>query len=178
MTRSAIWLLVLTLATAACGGPAAGAGTRTEPAGGGASDFSLRDVTGRTVSLSDYLYDNVVLLSFWAPCCESGKQKTIDSQKLFESYRERGLMVLAVTVDEPGRRGEVRTFVKQRDVAFPVLIDSESAVMDLYNPRRLLPYTIILDRRGRITWTHEGYVPGDEQLVEAAVVRILDAGTS
>lgn len=165
----------------ACAGACGGAGTAgtaattgsAPAASGSVSDFSLRDINGQTVSLSDYLHDNIVLISFWAPCCESGKQKTIDSQKLYEAYADKGLAVLAVTVDEPGRRGEVRTFCKQRNVAFPVLIDAESAVMDQLNPRRRLPYTIIVDRQGRIAWSHEGYVPGDERLVEDAVLEAL-----
>jgi peroxiredoxin len=146
--------------------------------GGAVSDFSLEDLDGQTVSLSDYLHDNVVLLSFWAPCCESGKAKTVDAQALYEAYGEQGLMVLAVTVDEPGKRAEMRTFCKQRKVAFPVLIDAESSVMDQLNPRRRLPFTIIIDRKGVIAWTHEGYVPGDEKLIEAAVVKVLEADAS
>lgn len=173
-------LLTLVISLVGCGGAGAAGSSpsaqSTQAASGGVSDFSLRDVNGKTVSLSDFLHDNVVLISFWAPCCESGKQKTIDSQKLFEAYRDKGLMVLAVTVDEPGKRGEVRTFCKQRSVEFPVLIDSESSVMDQLNPRRRLPYTIIVDRQGSIAWTHEGYVPGDEKLIENAVVEALDIG--
>jgi peroxiredoxin len=141
------------------------------------SDFSLKDIDGRTVALSDYMYENVVLLSFWAPCCESGKQKTLDAQELYETYSGQGLAILAITVDEPGRRGEVRTFCKQRNVAFPVLIDEQSAVMDQLNPSRMLPFTIIIDRSGDIAWTHEGYVPGDDELIEEALKRVFEQGS-
>jgi hypothetical protein len=50
--------------------------------------------------------------------------------------------------------------------------------MDQLNPRRRLPFTIIIDRKGVIAWTHEGYVPGDEKLIEAAVVKVLEADAS
>jgi peroxiredoxin len=164
-----------------CGGAAKDSASTTETpsvSGGAVSDFTLKDINGRTVTLSDYMHENVVLLSFWAPCCESGKQKTLDAQKLYETYSDQGLAILAITVDEPGRRGEVRTFCKQRNVAFPVLIDEESAVMDQLNPNRMLPFTIIIDKSGEIAWTHEGYVPGDEQLVEAELVKLLGESSS
>lgn len=142
------------------------------------SDFMLKDVNGESVSLSDYLYKTVVVLSFWAPCCESGREKTVDCQKLFETYEENGLTVLAVTADEPEKRGEVRTFVKQRGIHIPVLFDVESEVFDQYNPERVLPYTLIIDRNGEIVWQHQGYAPGDRVLIESAVKEILAKQTT
>jgi peroxiredoxin len=76
-------------------------------------------------------------------------------------------------MDEPETQGDARPFVKQRGFTFPVLLDAETTVTNQLNPRRAAPFSLIIDRDQKISWEHEGYVPGDEKKVEAAVLEAL-----
>ena len=55
----------------------------------------------------------------------------------------------------------------------PVLLDIESEVTNLFNPKRAAPYTCIISKDQEIIWEHDSYVPGDEKLVEAEVLKSL-----
>jgi peroxiredoxin len=175
-TRIAIAAGCLALCAASCGGaPPAGDGTiaAVPAAGGSVSDFTLNDVDGQAHSLSDYLGKNVILISFWATWCEPCKKEMDQLQTLYEAHKDQGLAILSISMDEPETQGDARPFVKQRGFTFPVLIDAESNVTNQLNPRRAAPFSLIIGRDQKIAWDHEGYVPGDEVKLEAAVLAAL-----
>jgi len=174
---SAAGYLVLALCAASCGAAPEGAGTTppTSPVAGGGSvsDFTLDDVDGRAHSLSDYLGNNVILISFWATWCEPCKKEMDQLQRLFDAHKDKGLVILSISMDEPETQGDARPFVKQRGFTFPVLLDTETLVTNQLNPRRDAPFSLIIGRDQKISWEHVGYVPGDEKKVEAAVLEAL-----
>ena len=137
------------------------------------SDFVLKDIDGETHALSDYLGNKVVLLSFFAMWCEPCKKEMNHLAALFNALSKNGLMVLAISMDEPETQGAVRPFIKRRGFTFPVLLDTEARVTDRLNPRREAPFNLIIDRNGVITWTKIGYVEGDEKILEKAVASAL-----
>jgi peroxiredoxin len=151
------------------------AATPAENSGGGVADFTLKDVRGKSHSLSEHLGSKVILLSFWATWCEPCKKEMVQLEELFTAHRDQGLMVLSISMDEPETQGDARTYATQRRFTFPVLLDTESQVTNQFNPRRAAPYSLIIDRGRRIAWTHEGYVPGDERKLEQAVLDALAA---
>ena len=154
------------------GGPAAGG--EPTPAGSGASgnettditDFTLTDVDGNSVSLSQYVGKSTIVISFWATWCKPCVAEMPHLQKLFEAKKA---MVLAISLDGPETEAEVAPFVKKKGFTFPVLIDSETRAASLYNPRRAAPYTVIVDKHGKIVKRREGFNPGDEAQLEADV---------
>ncbi len=152
---------------------------QTEPAhddgdsAGEVADFELKDVDGRTVALSDYLGDKVILISFWATWCEPCKKEMVQLQQLYEAHGDKGLIIMSISMDEPESQGDVRPFVKQRGFTFPVLLDTESQVTNQFNPRRAAPYSLLITRDQKITWSHEGYVPGDEKEIDRVVLEAL-----
>jgi peroxiredoxin len=161
--------------TAAASDGEATPGDGTATSGGGVADFTLKDVRGKSHSLSEHLGSKVILLSFWATWCEPCKKELVQLQELYDAHRERGLMILSISMDEPETQGDVRTYVSQRRFTYPVLLDTESQVTGQFNPKRAAPYNLIIDRDRRIRWTHEGYVPGDEKKLEQAVLDALEA---
>jgi peroxiredoxin len=182
------WLLLsflITFSITGCGAaPVTSGGGTTPPGDGGKSgggsgevaDFVLKDVDGKSHALSDYLGQKVILMSFWATWCEPCKKEMDQLQTLYETHAADGLMILSISMDEPETMGDVRPFVKQRGFTYPVLLDTESQVTNQFNPRRAAPYSLIIDRAEKTAWTHEGYVPGDEKKVEAAVLEALGKG--
>jgi len=144
-----------------------------EDTGNPLGDIALKDIEGRTVPLSEYLSGKAALVSFFATYCEGCKQKTIDHQLLYDKFKDKGFVVMAISVDEPETSGQVRTFVKSRNLTFPIFLDVDFEAVNLLNPRRTLPYSLIMDRGGKILWTHEGYVPGDDRLIEQHVAEVV-----
>jgi hypothetical protein len=46
-------------------------------------------------------------------------------------------------------------------------------VLNRLHPRVIPPYTVVIGRDGKLVWTHEGYVAGDEKKLEEVVLQAL-----
>jgi len=169
----AVGLLALVTFSGCSGG--SGGGTSTggdgnKPAGGGnATDFTLNDVDGKSVSLSSYLGKGAIVLSFWATWCKPCKAEMPHLQKLYNEKKDQGFMVLAISIDRSDTEAEVAPYIKKEGFSFPVLLDTESRATSLYNPRGAAPYTVIISKSGKIFKQREGFNPGDEKQLEADV---------
>lgn len=152
-------------------GPANDA-TRALPADA-APDFELPALAGGSVRLHDHLGKDVVLLDFWATFCQPCLVAMPELERLYAKYRARGLVVLGVSIDETAAQGRVRGEVAKLGVTFPILLDQETRVVSLYNPRATAPYSVLIGREGRVVGRREGYVHGDEQKLEQEIVRAL-----
>ncbi len=141
--------------------------------GQNAVDFTLKDLEGNLVRLSDFRGKNVVLVNFWATWCVPCVKEFPHFQRFHETYKEKGLVILAISVDGPESVAMVKPFMKRYEYAFPVLLDTNSEVIALYNPRVVLPYTVLVDRDGNIRHVHQGYSPGDERLMEEEIIGLL-----
>jgi len=153
---------------------AAPTGDGTSAAGTLAPDFTGRDVVGKTFRLSDHLGKDVVLLDFWSTFCEPCKAEFPHLRAMFDGERAKGLLVVGIAMDGPETVADVPSFVKRFDLDFPVVTDEDSRIASLYNPKKSMPLSVLIDRAGRIVAVREGYTPGDEKLVAADVQKALD----
>ncbi|HUU01592.1 MAG TPA: TlpA disulfide reductase family protein [Myxococcota bacterium] len=163
---------ILVVSLAACSGATTKPGERPAQAAGVAGDFALHDLAGNTVRLSDY-GDKVVYLSFWASWCEPCRSELPQLQKIWERLRGQGFELLSIVVDPSDLESTVRRQVHRYRYRFPVLLDQDTEVANRFNPTMTLPFGVLLDRRGRIAYTHKGYRIGDEQLVEDKIGKLL-----
>lgn len=152
------------------GGGGAGHECTDRPASGGsAPDFTLDDLDGAEVHLADRLGQDVILINFWATWCEPCRIEMPHLDRMQQTYRDRGLRIYAISMDGPESVARVRSHVSRYDFSLTVLLDSESTVSQLYNPRRAAPLNVLIDREGTIAWTREGYNPGDEEELESQI---------
>jgi len=175
--------LSLTLLLTACpassstGGPGAKSGASASgddmKAGAQATDFTLRDSEGRNVSLSDYLGKQVVLIDFWATWCVPCQAAIPHLKQLYESRKDKGFVVLGIAMDGPETIAQVPTFVQRYQMSFPVLLDEETKVVNVYNPKRTAPLSLLIDKAGKIVKIRSGYNAGDEKLIESEVDALL-----
>lgn len=142
-------------------------------AGFTAPDFSLQSTDGRTVRLSDYLGKSVVLIDFWSTTCDPCMNEMPHLVDLYKAKKDKGFVLLAVSTDGPESLGEVNRVVHDKGMVFPVLLDQETTVVARYNPKKELPFWVLIDRSGRVIKKKGGYTAGDEQMVVADVEAAL-----
>jgi len=132
-----------------------------------APDFVSENLSGGNTGLKDYK-GKIVLLNFWATWCMPCRAEMPGMETLWQKYKEQGLVIAAVSVDK-GSRGQIETFSKLLDLSFPILLDPESKVSDLYKVSNM-PTSFFIDRNGkiisRIVGTEEWTSPEAIQLVE------------
>jgi peroxiredoxin len=163
------------IAVAACGGASAGGGAADapEPATGAPPDFQLETLTGETVRLSDHLGKEVVLVDFWATFCEPCLASMPHLDALYQKYKGKGFVVFGVSIDGPDSIALVRNEVQKHRITFPILLDQETRVVALYNPKTSAPYSVLIGKNGRVRQKREGYTTGSAAALEADIVAAL-----
>lgn len=119
---------------------------------------SFPDPEGRPQALSQWR-GQVVVLNFWASWCAPCREEMPDFAALRTQYHARGVEFVGIAIDSPAN---VAQFLQQQPVNYPVLIGEGAAhglVRQLGNPSGALPYTIVLDRDGKVALTHLGRLP-------------------
>jgi thiol-disulfide isomerase/thioredoxin len=96
----------------------------------------------------------VVLVNFWATWCQPCVEEFPDLVKLDRSYRGRGLVVLAVSVDEPETQAKVPSFLASQKASFPAYVrrpgDSEAFINAVDKDwSGAVPVTYLYDRSGK-----------------------------
>ena len=142
-------------------------------AGRGLPDFSLPDTSGDVVQLSSFTGKDVVYLDFWATWCGPCGVEMPQLERLYDTYKARGFVVIGISMDDPSTQGSVASYVHRNGLGFPVVIDTDSRATNLYNPTRSAPYGVLIDRTGKIVEEHTGYTPGDEVPLEAKIRELL-----
>jgi len=100
------------------------------------------------------LEGKVVLVDFWASWCGPCRKSFPAFSTLHESYSDRGLVILAVSVDD--KREAMETFLESRTPPFAVVRDAKSTcVADA--GIEAMPTSFLVDREGIIRFTHAGY---------------------
>lgn len=136
-------------------------------------------IDGDTTDLDDYR-GRVVMLNIWATWCPPCITELPSMQRVYETYRGRGLEILAVAVDDrPGVRapdgrvvGVVSEFADRFGLTFPVALDPTGATERLLGVNAL-PTTFLIGREGKIRvrevggryWDREPYVDMIESLL-------------
>ena len=115
--------------------------------------FTLRNLKGNYESLESYR-GQVVVLNFWATWCVPCRVEMPLFEKLYRHYRSQGMTVLAVTIDK-NAKPQIKSFVDEHNLSFPVLLDSKSEVERLY-PSMTVPFTYVIDRKGRVVARVDG----------------------
>lgn len=138
---------------------------------GMATNFTVRDLTGKHLRLSDFR-TKLVFMSFWTTWCTSCVRKLPHLEKLYQKYKAKGFVVLSISMDGPETRAMVRPVVQRYKLTFPVAIDSETQVVKLYNPKRASSF-FVLFKRGKVVRIREGFQINDLPAIEAEIKKLL-----
>ena len=112
-----------------------------------APDFTLKDLAGRQVRLSDFR-GKVVFLNFWATWCPPCREEIPSMVRLNRLMAGKPFQMLAVSIDERGKDA-VESFLKNSGTMLPTLLDTDQAISKRYGTTGV-PETFILDKKGVI----------------------------
>ena len=117
---------------------------------------TLPDLTGFKLegTLPESLKGKVVILDFWASWCGPCAESFPVMDELQKKYREQGLMIWAVSVDE--KAAKMETFLKKNPVSFAVVRDGEHKLVANVTPETM-PTSFIIDREGKVRFIHNGF---------------------
>jgi len=132
-----------------------------------APDFTLSDLAGKPLRLSDYR-GKVVLLDFWATWCDPCREETPHFVELQQKYGDRGLQIIGVSMDDSP--DPVRKFYEQFHINYPVVMGT-ATIGEAYGGVLGLPIAFLIDGEGRIRSRHMGAT--DAAVFENEIVKLL-----
>jgi thiol-disulfide isomerase/thioredoxin len=129
----------------------------------------LQSGDGARVDLSSY-HGKVVLVDFWASWCPPCKTSFPALDALYREYAPQGLEVLAVNLDE--RRRDADAFLDAHPHQLTVLFDPKGASPVAFGVKGM-PSSFVIDRSGKIRFTHMGYSGNVEESYRREIVQLL-----
>ena len=112
-----------------------------------APNFSLPDIKGKTVRLSDY-NNKAVILNFFATWCPPCREEIPDFIEMVNTHDSERFAIIGISV-EKGDDATVKRFVTDARINYPVLMD-DGLVSKAYGPIHSIPTTFIIDKKGNI----------------------------
>ena len=125
-----------------------------------APDFKLNTLEGETLQLSDFRGERV-MINFWATWCPPCRQEMPDMQRF---YQEHEPVILSVNLtDTEINTNQVEQFMQELELTFPVLLDKEAEVSNLYRIQPI-PMTYMIDAEGIIQFKSFGALTYDQMV--------------
>jgi len=134
-----------------------------------APDFSLPDLTGKTINLQKFK-GKVVLLDFWMPWCEPCREEFPALDALYKRYRNEGLEVIGINLDDSKTR--LHEFLQKVPISFTILIDNKDRTRKSYF-LEILPSAFIVGKDGVIRYVHIGPHKEFIKMYENEIVELL-----
>ena len=118
--------------------------------GSPAPDFSAKalDGSGATRTLASYK-GKLLLLNVWATYCVPCKVEMPSFERLHRTYGSKGLAIVAVSIDAPGKEKEILAFAKKLGLTFEIVYDAEGNIQTQYQTTGV-PESFVIDSSGTI----------------------------
>ncbi|MCB9135272.1 MAG: redoxin domain-containing protein [Anaerolineales bacterium] len=166
LLAGAIWIVL----TAAIPGTTTQGKIPAPRAGFLAPDFTLTTADGNTITLSE-LRGHPVIVNLWASWCGPCRAEMPALQRVHETYKDTGLLLLAVNATPQDSEAAALTFATELGLTFPILFDAAGEVSRLYE-LRALPSTYFIGPDGTIQEVVIGG-PMAEALLRTRVEQLL-----
>ena len=123
--------------------------------------FTLLDVEDKPRSISDW-DGQVILVNFWATWCPPCVREIPAFNKLYDTYKDKGFVIVGIALDN---KQDVIDFVDPMGVEYPILLGEQQGITltQAYgNHLGVLPFSVLIDRQGRITERHRNEITFEE----------------
>lgn len=133
---------------------------------------SFADLSGRSRQVAEWR-GSVVVVNFWATWCAPCREEIPMLREMRDKYREKGLEIVGIAIDLVAK---VKEFAKETNISYPILMADAGGIdllRKLGNAPGGLPYTVFLDRSGRIQRRKLGALRRQE--LEAWIAELLPA---
>ncbi|MGB1039312.1 MAG: TlpA family protein disulfide reductase [Flavobacteriales bacterium] len=127
---------------------------------------NVKTLKGKTINTSTIKNGGKpMVISFWATWCSPCKKELNNIADVYEDWQdETGVKVVAISIDDARNKHKVKPYVDSKGWDFEVYLDVNQDLKRAMNVNNV-PYTFLIDGKGKIVYEHNNYVPGDEKIL-------------
>lgn len=135
-------------------------------------DVEVQDIDKNWISLSDLKGEELTVVDFWATWCKPCVTSIPKLNALYSDFEKRGVEFIGVNVDAPRSIAKVKPFANSMNVQYPIVLDPDQDLVNQFNVT-VFPTLIVFNQKGKEVFVHEGFNPGDEQLIRQKLSALL-----
>jgi cytochrome c biogenesis protein CcmG, thiol:disulfide interchange protein DsbE len=130
-------------------------------------DFTLPGIDGIPFRMGKEIGKKIFVIDFWASWCKPCKTLLKRLQEIKNQDNE--VDIIAISIDDASAQAMAANYIQGKRFDFITLFDAEGLVAKMLNPSLQIPFTLIVNRRGEIIYSHAGYVSGIEKEIMAKI---------
>ncbi|MGH1336726.1 MAG: TlpA family protein disulfide reductase [Aureispira sp.] len=138
------------------------------------SSLSVETLAGQKINLKDYVAEKgkITVVNFWATWCKPCKEEldAINADFLEEWQEEYDIEFIALSMDDTRTKPRVKGLVDSKGWEYTVFCNPDNSAYQALGFNSC-PYTMLLDAKGNVVYTHNGYKPGDEEELEEEIIK-------
>ena len=125
--------------------------------------------SGKLISLNELVDNGPLLINFWALWCSPCLKELPHLNQLHKKYKDKGFKVLAINVDTEKPISQIRSYIKRNSLEMLSSIEPNLRSFKKLNGKAM-PYTILINSSNKVIYKHNGYVLGDEIILEKLIL--------
>ena len=124
---------------------------------------TVETLKGEAIDIRSVLGDSIpVVLSFWGTTCKPCLMELDALTEVYDDWQEEvKFKVVAVATDDSRAASKVKAMAGGRGWPFEVILDKNQGLKRAMNVNSI-PFLYVMDKKGKIVYTHAGYTPGSE----------------
>ena len=136
-------------------------------------DLNLKTLEGKPINAKQLAQkDKITVISFWATWCGPCQKELTAIAPKYEGWQKNyKTELVAVTIDNAQGLPKVKPMVAQKRWKYTVVSDVNSQLLNQLGSQNV-PFTVIIDPKGNIVYTHNGYKDGDELELEKKIAAL------
>lgn len=136
-------------------------------------DFRLRDLENQWKEYSDLKGSELTIIDFWATWCQPCIRAIPLLNEMAQEFESKGVSFIGVSIDGPRNQSKIKPFLQSMGVEYPIIRDMDSELMSDLGVTAV-PTLLMYDSKGDLIFFHEGFRPGDEEIVRSHIEKHLD----
>ena len=134
---------------------------------------NVKTMEGQTLNVEELgKTGKITVISFWATWCSPCKKELDAMKPLADEWKKLGIEIIAVTIDDAQQLAKVKPMVAQKKWTYKILSDQNKDMQRLLSFQSI-PQTFVVDKKGNIIYSHNGYTPGDEHELDKKLKNFL-----
>ena len=135
-------------------------------------NLKLKTLDSEVLDTKELYANGALLVNFWATWCQPCKAEIPYLNELYAKYKNNGLRIVGINQDSQKSVAKVKSFVSAQKIEFPIVLDTNFEIFNKVNGQ-VIPYSLLINKQGKIIYRHTGYNPGDEKKLEEEILKIL-----